>query len=62
MKCPEDYTEAMQIDSDVLDWWKQNKMTFPCLFKAAQAYLHIPATSVPAEHIFSLAGHDIHQR
>ena len=37
---------------NVLNWWKQNKNTFPCLFKATQAFLHIPAMSVPAERIF----------
>ena len=47
---------------NVLDWWKQNKTSFPCLFKAAQAFLHIPAMSVPAEHIFSLAGHVVCDR
>ena len=47
---------------NVLDWWKQNKTSFPCLFKAAQAFLHIPATSVPSECIFLLAGYVVHER
>ena len=48
--------------TNVLQWWKDNKAFFPCLFRAAQAYLHIPATSVPSEHIFSLAGYIVCDR
>ena len=47
---------------NVLQWWKHNKTSFPCLFKAAQCLLHIPATSVPSEHIFSLAGYVVRDR
>ena len=47
---------------NVLEWWKGNKAFFPCLFRAAQAYLHIPATSVPSERIFSLAGYIVCDR
>ena len=48
--------------SNVLEWWNQNKTYFPYLYKAAQAYLHIPATSVPAERIFSIAGYIVRKR
>ena len=41
----------------LLDWWKYKKHIFPSLFKAALACIHVPATSVPAEIIFSLAGY-----
>ena len=34
---------------NVLQWWKEHKRTLPYMFKAAQSYLHIPATSVPSE-------------
>ena len=47
---------------NLLDWWQNNKAKFPCLFKTAQAYLHIPATSVPSERIFSLAGYIVCDR
>ena len=47
---------------NVLDWWKSHAMIYPHLFKAAKSMLHIPATSVPAERIFSLAGHVVRLR
>ena len=47
---------------NVLEWWKHHKTQFPSLFKAAQCLLHIPATSVPSERIFSLAGNIVCER
>ena len=47
---------------NILEWWRTNKDIYPCLFKAAQACLHVPATSVPAERIFSLAGYAVRDR
>ena len=49
-------------ECNVVKWWQQHKTRYPCLFKAAQAYLHIPATSVPSERIFSLAGYMVRSR
>ena len=49
-------------NTNVLKWWKEYKTLFPSLFKVAQAYLHIPATSVPSERIFSLAGYIVRDR
>ena len=43
--------------TDVLTWWRNNRKLFPKLFKLVKVYLHIPATSVPSERIFSLAGY-----
>ena len=48
--------------TNVLQWWKEHNTLFPSLFKVAQAYLHIPATSVPSERIFSLAGYIVRDR
>ena len=42
---------------NVLTWWKENQKHYPHLFKLVRSYLHIPATSVPSERIFSLAGY-----
>ena len=41
---------------NILDWWKKNGSIYPCLYEAVKCTLSIPATSVPAERIFSLAG------
>ncbi|CAG8839117.1 30522_t:CDS:1, partial [Gigaspora margarita] len=42
-------------DTKALDWWKLNCNQFSNLFKIAKDFLAILATSVPSEHIFSLA-------
>lgn len=39
-----------------LAWWKNNKERYPRLARAAKRLLCIPATSTPAERIFSKAG------
>jgi hAT family C-terminal dimerisation region len=41
------------IDTDVLGWWKFHVGEYPCLARIARDYLAIPATSVPAERVFS---------
>ena len=43
-------------DLDALDWWQKNEIRFPSLAKLARRYLCVPATSVSAERIFSIAG------
>ena len=40
----------------LLQWWKDNGSNYPSLYLAVKCTLSIPATSVPAERIFSLAG------
>ena len=39
-----------------MEWWEKNKLNYPTLYKTAKVLLSIPATSVPAERVFSLAG------
>ena len=41
---------------DPLQWWKKYSSLMPKLSKVAKKYLIIPATSVPAERVFSKAG------
>ena len=41
---------------NILDWWKKHQKNYPCLYQAVKCTLSIPATSVPSERIFSLAG------
>src|SRR5262245_16511608 len=41
------------LDTDVLGWWKFHAGEYPCLARIARDYLAIPATSVPAERVFS---------
>ena len=55
-------TKEEKENTNVLTWWKDHKHTFPNLFKLVKVFLHIPATSVPSERIFSLAGYIVCDR
>jgi hypothetical protein len=44
---------TVDTDVDVLEWWKQHARAFPGLARIARDYLAIPATSAPAERVFS---------
>ena len=55
-------TKEEKEDTNILKWWKCNRGLFPNLFKLVKVYLHIPATSVPSERIFSLAGYIVRSR
>jgi len=39
--------------TDVLQWWKANAASYPCLAAMARDYLAIPATGAPVERVFS---------
>lgn len=41
---------------DCLNWWKENHICFPKLAILSRSLLSIPATSAPAERLFSNAG------
>lgn len=58
------YIGASQCDTDltILQWWKKNEMYYPRLSVLVKKYLAIPASSVPAERVFSLAGHLVNKK
>ncbi|KAL0883411.1 hypothetical protein ABMA27_016796 [Loxostege sticticalis] len=58
------YVEGDYLDrkSNPLIYWENRKHTYPDLYKMAMKYLCIPATSVPAERVFSKAGLLCNQR
>ena len=45
-----------------LDWWRTNKRRYPLLSQVAAKYLASPATSVPCERVFSIAGHIVTEK
>lgn len=50
---------AIQLEDSnmsVLEWWAKHGQEYPRLSSLAKKYLCVPASSVPAERVFSLAG------
>ena len=45
-----------------IEFWKQNKDAYPCLFYCFVIISSIPGTSVPSERLFSVSGNDISDR
>ena len=46
----------LKSSENCLEWWGKNNCTYPNLAKLAKQYLCVPATSVPVEQVFSVAG------
>ena len=59
-----DYLRVAPLKSraNVLQWWSHNSAQFPNVAKLAKKYLCVPATSVPAEQVFSVAGEVINNK
>ena len=47
---------CLSEDCDPLEFWKEQRHTYPTLQKLAKQYLSIPASSGPVERLFSVAG------
>jgi len=50
------------IQTDPLQFWKNKESTYPNVAMQAQKLLCLPATSVPCERIFSVAGEIVSRR
>ena len=50
---------AVDHDSNPLEWWRKNEERFSALSVLAKKLFCIPASSVPSERIFSVAGNII---
>ena len=55
-------SHPVQNKENPLVWWKGSEKTLPILAKLARKYLTPPATSVPAERVFSAAGNIINEK
>jgi hypothetical protein len=51
--------QSLPLGSDIAKFWTERQAAYPVLFQLARIYLSIPATSVPAERVFSTAGNTI---
>jgi zinc finger BED domain-containing protein 1 (E3 SUMO-protein ligase ZBED1) len=54
-----DYESEQPKNIDPIEYWKINKENFPILFHIFKKIFSIPATSVPAEQLFSHAGYAV---
>lgn len=53
---------SISIDDCPLQWWYAHSGVYEKLSVLAQKYLASPATSVPCERLFSLAGHIVQKK
>jgi len=55
-------SQELEVSQNPLQWWKVNENCYPRIAELARRFLSIPATSAPAERIFSLSGQIISDR
>ena len=53
---------SVPLDTDPLQWWRTHKHRFPVLARVARRFLCIPASSAPAERVWSTAGNTITEK
>ena len=56
------YISGDPVTDNPLTWWQNKQVKYPILSSLARKYLCIPATSVPSEHAFSIAGHIVNRK
>ena len=49
-------------DVEIMQFWRDNKLLFPKLFRVARKVLCVPATSAASERVFSTAGRLLDKR
>ncbi|CAN1248467.1 Putative AC transposase, partial [Linum perenne] len=52
----EEALEERSTDFNVIDWWKENRLTYKILSRMATEIMAIPITSVASEAAFSAGG------
>ena len=57
-----DYMKDVMRGTNPLDWWRLNATKYPRLSELAKIYFTIPATSIPSERTFSVAGLTVSKR
>lgn len=58
----EKYKAELPKSMDTVEYWRANKDVYPALFYCSKRIFILPATSVPAERLFSLSGYNIWDR